>query len=359
MSQHGEKDEPMLREELGDFGFSDKEIDVYLALLSRGEATTSTISEDADVSQQAVYNITDRLEDRGFVHVNDHASPKTIRAVPPEESMAQLSKRIDAITPILTDRFNDTKPQTPELKMVKSQETAIKRLRNAITQAQQEVIVAIPEHVYPDIEAELHAALERDLLIFLFVQDVDNLEEARNRFADAASVVRCWKESILFLYATDTQSANPATNQAALIGDAQLLVGKHKSGDGVAVSERHLAGSVHGVYFSAYWPAGTEVFITDPDPLPKTFEWFRQAVFQAMLHQNAGTDLWAEIDTTTGETISGKVSQIRQALVKPTTNAYTLETSFYLETDAGEISVGGQNAILEDYEATTVTLRTS
>ncbi|WP_228546376.1 TrmB family transcriptional regulator [Halegenticoccus tardaugens] len=347
----------MLREELGDFGFSDKEIDVYLALLSRGEATTSTISEDADVSQQAVYNITARLEDRGFVRVNDHASPKTTRAIPPKKSMANLTERIGSITPILTDRFNDTKPQTPELKMVKSQETALKRLRNAISNAQREVIVAIPEHVYPEIEAELQAAIERDLLVFLFVQDVDDLDEARKRFAGAANVVRCWSESILFLYATDTQSTNPSISQAALIGDAQLLSGNHDSGDGVAVSERHLAGSVHGVYFSAYWPAGTEVFITDPDPLPKTFEWFRQAVFQAMLHQKADTDLWAEIDTTSGETISGNVSQIRQALIEPTTNEYTLETSLYLETDVGEVSVGGQNAIIEDYEATSVTLQ--
>ncbi|POG53936.1 TrmB family transcriptional regulator [Haloferax marisrubri] len=347
----------MLREELGDFGFSDKEIDVYLALLSLGEAATSAISEAADVSQQAVYTITDRLEDRGLVRVNDHASPKTIRAVPPKESMAALSSRIDSITPVLDSRFNDTKPQTPELKMVKSHETALKRLQEAISQAQREVIVAIPERVYPDIEHELQAARERDVLVFLLVQDVDDPSTARERFSGAADIVRCWTENILFLFATDTQSANPSVHQSALVGDALLLSGTHETGDGVAVSEKHLAGSIHGMFFSAYWPAGTEVFITDPDPLPKTYDWFRQAVFHAMLHKKRGTDIWADIETDDGETISGRVSNISQALIAPTTNEYTLQTSLTLETDEGEMSVGGRNAILENYEAKSVTLR--
>ncbi len=69
MSRNGEPTDGMLREELGEFGFSDKEIDVYLTLLSQGEATTGTISDDANVTQQAVYTITDRLEDRGLVRV--------------------------------------------------------------------------------------------------------------------------------------------------------------------------------------------------------------------------------------------------------------------------------------------------
>ncbi|WP_416840256.1 TrmB family transcriptional regulator [Haloferax sp. DFSO52] len=359
MSQHGEQDDAMLREELGDFGFSDKDIDVYLALLSLGEATTSAISEEADVSQQAVYTITDRLEDRGLVRVNDHASPKTVRAVPPEESMAALSSRIDSITPALKDRFTDTKPKTPELKMVKSHETAIRRLRDAISKAQKEIIVAIPEDVYPEIETELRTAADRDVLIFLLVQDVDDVEGARKRFRGVADAVRCWSENILFMFATDTQSTNPSVHQSALVGDALLVSGTHDLGDGVAVSEKHLAGSIHGMFFSAYWPAGTDVFVTDPDPLPKTYDWFRQAVFQAVLHSKAGTDLWADVETTDGETISGKVSRIHQALVKPSTNEYTLQTSLYLETSDGEVSIGGDNAILEDYEATSVTLRTN
>ncbi|SEP18726.1 Sugar-specific transcriptional regulator TrmB [Halogranum amylolyticum] len=357
MPQQGEENDAILREELGDFGFSDKEIDVYLALLSRGEATTGTISEDADVTQQSVYSITDRLEDRGLVRVNEHASPKTIRAVPPAESMAALTNRIDSITPVLEDRFNDTQPQTPELKIVKSQKTAVKRLRDAVSNAQREVVVAIPKHIYPEIEQELQAALERDVLVILFMQGVDDYQEARNRYAGAADVVRCWSESFLFLFAVDTQSPDCSTSEAALIGDAQLLSGAHNLGDGVAVSEQHLTGSIRGMFFGALWPTGTEVSVTTPDQLPKTYPWFWQAVLQAMVHQQSGTDLWAEVETTDGETLAGPISRIRQALVEPPTNDFTLETSLFLETDVGEVSIGGQNSIIEDYEASSITLQ--
>ncbi|WP_435320583.1 TrmB family transcriptional regulator [Haloarchaeobius sp. TZWSO28] len=354
MTQNGKQDEPQLREELRTFGFSDKEIDVYLALLSRGEATTSTISEDADVSQQAVYSITDRLEKKGLVQVKDYASPTTIRALPPQEAIGNLSSRLESLTPSLDDRFNDVSSKAPEIQIVKSRETALKRLRNAIGQAEKEAIVAVPESIYPEIETELRAALARDVQVFLLlanVETMDRYESDATRFAGAADAVRCWDAALPFFYAVDDESA--------MIGDPNFLTGPHMDKESVTVSQRHLTGAVHGVYLSAYWPASTEVYVSDPDPLPRTYEWFRQAVFQAFRHQQLGTDLTATVTTKSGEEFSGVVSRVKQAFVEPTTNDYTLEVSLSLETDDGEVSFGGPEAFIEDYEATSVTLSES
>jgi sugar-specific transcriptional regulator TrmB len=350
MTQSGGDDDTELRKELSVFGLSDTEIDTYLALLARGEATTSAVSKDADVTQRAVYNIAERLENRGLVRVNGHASPTTIRALPPKEAIGALAGRLEAITPTLEELFNETQPRTPEIQMIKSRETALKRLRGAISQAEREVFVAIPESCYSDVEPELRAAVDRELFVLLLIGDADDIEGAGSRYAGSADVVRCWGESLPFLYAVDDQSS--------MIGSSGILSGTHTDEDAVAVSQQNLAGSILGLYLSGYWPASTEVFVTEPYPFPRTFEWFRQATFHAILHHRNGADLWADVETDEGERVVGKVSQIRQAFVEPATNAFTLENSLFIETDGGEVSIGGQGAFVEDYEAASITLRT-
>ncbi|MFB6141543.1 MAG: TrmB family transcriptional regulator [Halosimplex sp.] len=342
-------DDQTLRDELNVFGFSDTEIDTYLAVLAQGETTVRTVSEAADVTQRAVYNIAERLADRGLVQVNDHASPTTIRAHPPEEAIGSLSDRLESITPTLESRYNETEPQTPEIQIVKARETAVKRLREGISAAEHEVLVAVPEHAYEDIEPELQAAVDRGVLVFLLVGDLEELDGDTPRLGEAAAVVRAWSESLPFMYAAD--------DEAAMIGHSGILSGTHVDEEAVAVTQHNLAGSIVGLYFGAYWPAATEVFVREPASLPRTFEWFRHAALEAELHQREGTDLEAVVTTDDGEEIAGRVSQVRQAFVEPATNEYTLENSLYLESPDGEVSVGGPGSFIEEYEGETVTLR--
>jgi hypothetical protein len=111
------------------------------------------------------------------------------------------------------------------------------------------------------------------------------------------------------------------------------------------------------MYLSSHWPSSTEAYVTDPDPPPKSFDRFRQAVLHAFLHLRRGTTLWADVTTEGGEEISGSVSHVKQAFVDPSTNDYTLETSIVLDTDNGEVSFGGPGAFIEDYETALVNLR--
>lgn len=350
MTQSPRGDDRSLRDELATFGFSDTEIDTYLTILSQGETTTGEVAEDADVTQRAVYGIAERLEDRGLVRVNDHASPTTIRAVPPAEAIQTLSERLESIQPTLEAQYNETAPKAPEIQIVKSRETVLKRFRKAVSDARDEVILAVPKGTYPEIEAELAAAKERGALVLVLIGEMEAPDGDGERYAATADIVRYWSESLPFLYAVD--------NESAMIGDAEILSGTHADEDAVVVSEDNLAGSIFGLYLGAYWPASTELHVTDPDPLPREFDWFRTAVVQAILHYRQGTDLRAVIETESGEEIAGRVTEIRQPLVDPPTNEFTLETSIYVETDDGEVlSAGGHGSFLEDYEAVSVALR--
>jgi sugar-specific transcriptional regulator TrmB len=348
MGTNDTHDDERLREELSVFGLSDTEIDTYLALLECGEASTSTVSEATDVTQRAVYNIAERLEDRGLVRVNDHASPTTIRALPPAEAIENLSDRLDSIRPSLEARFNETMPQAPEIQMIKSRETALKRVRSAIAEAEHELLLAVPEHVYPELETELREAVDRDVIVFLLIGGMDEVVGDGSQFAGVASVVRCWSESLPLVYTID--------DNAAMIGDADIVSGTHADDQAVAVSEPQLSGSIVGMYLSAYWPAATELYVTEPDSLPQRYDWFRQATLHATLHHRAGTSLHAEIETDRGKTLSGRITEIRQAFIEPTTNDFTLENSFLVDTGEEIVSVGGRGSFIEDYESESVQL---
>ncbi|QPV63365.1 TrmB family transcriptional regulator [Halosimplex litoreum] len=342
-------DDGTLRDELNVFGFSDTEIDTYLAILEQGETTVRTVAEAADVTQRAVYNIAERLQDRGLVRVNDHASPTTIRALPPEEAIDALSNRLESITPTLENRFNETEPKTPEIQIIKARETAVKRLRRGISEADHEVLVAVPGHSYEDIEPELRDAVDRGVLVFLLVGGMADIDADELGLDETAAVVRSWSESLPFMYAAD--------DEAAMIGHSGILSGTHVDKEAVTVTQDNLAGAIVGLYFGAYWPAATEVHVREPGDLPRTFDWFRHSVLEAVLHRREGAELEAVVRTDEGPEVAGRVSQVRQAFVEPATNDYTLETSLYVETDAGEVSIGGPGSFIEEYEGQTVTLQ--
>ena len=348
MTQSSQMNAPDIRAELAVFGFSDTEIDTYLAILAQDETTTRAISEEADVTQRAVYNIAERLQDRGLVRVKEHASPTTIKALPPAEAIENLSERLESIQPSLEETYNETASESPEIQIVRARETAVKRLREAIECAQQEVAIAIPEDVYPEIEADLRAAKERGLFVLLLLGECEDPGAVDRDYGSVADVVRCWGQNLQFLYVTDDDDA--------MIGEATIMGGTHADEHAVYVSEGNLAGSIFSVFIGAFWPAATEVFVTNPDPLPQTFEWFRNATLQAALHRRDGLELHAEVDTARGEHLSGTITEVNQQFVEPRTTDFSLQNNLILDTGYETVSVGGPGSFIEEYEAESITL---
>lgn len=346
MTQSSVVNETDIEDELAVFGFSDTEINTYLTILAQDETTTRTISEEADVTQRAVYNIAERLENRGLVRVNEYASPTTIQALPPDEAIENLSKRLESIQPKLEETYTETTRESPEIQIVKSRPTAVSRLKEAIATAEHEVVLTVPVSVFDEIKAELRAAKERDVFVLLLL--VNSSDPVPKEFRGVADAVRYWDEQLPLLYTTDETHA--------MIGDSRIVTGAHGQEHVVDVSEENLAGSIFSVFIGAYWPSSAVCYETDPDPLPHTFEWFRDAAFQATLHEREGTALHAEVDTDDGEHVSGTVTAVNQQFLEPRTGQFALQNSIVLETDRGTVTLGGPGAFLEDHTVESITL---
>jgi len=102
----------MIEKTLEDLGFTKGEIKVYLTLLNIGETTTGKIIEKAKISGGKVYQILDKLEDKGLVsHIVKNktkyfsaSSPKRIFDYLNEEKekLVQTEKEVQKEMPFLT-----------------------------------------------------------------------------------------------------------------------------------------------------------------------------------------------------------------------------------------------------------------
>jgi sugar-specific transcriptional regulator TrmB len=345
-------DDRTLNDLLRRFGLSDKEIDTYLSLLEHGEAKASTIADAAGVSKRYVYSVSESLADRGFVEVNDHVVPTTIRANPPDEVINRLRSDVDAIRPGLEERFSRVERRDEQFEVIKSRVTVIKRIRSLLEGAESEVTLSITAKHLPEIRESLAAAVDRGVLVLLIVSDAENDLTDDDLDGDAldgvASVARTWSEAMPTLLTVDSA--------AGVVAPPELLRRSDTDRQAIHFSQEQLAPVIVGSFLGNYWPAASEVATAEPAPLPVEYANFRHTLFQVTLHLRAGAaprvivgGRWTESDEPAE--LDGRVVEAKQGMVEPTNNEFPVQHSLVVETDDGTVTVGGKGAFVEDVEA--------
>lgn len=350
----GEAELPALLER---FGLSEKAIDTYLAILEQGTATASTIADVSGVSKRYVYSISEELEERGFVQVDDHTVPTEIRARPPEAVVDRLSRTVEEIQPQIERRYTQTEPSGDQFEVIKARQTVLKRIETLLETATQEVTISLPATVLPEIRSTLQETVDRGVMVLLLLGTVeDELQEADRpeSMIQFASAIRSWDALVPTMVTTDQRHG--------LIAPSQMLTTTTSETKAIAITQEQLVPVLVGSFLANYWPVAEEIAVTNPDSLPRTYESFRHAVFQIARHLDTETPLWATVegqsvgDDAYPPTLEGDVTSVRQSLVRPETSRLPVENRFELMVDGEPITIGGKDAFLEDYEAKSVTL---
>ncbi|WP_227131999.1 TrmB family transcriptional regulator [Halorubellus salinus] len=343
-----------LTDRLERLGLSEKEIDTYLSILDHGEAKASTIADDAGVSKRYVYSVSEQLEDRGFVDVNDHAVPTLIRANPPEEVVERLSAELSSLGPDLAARWNRVTEERREFEIIKAQSTVVKRIREFLASAEDEVTLSVPAKLLPEIEDELRETVDRNVLVFLLLTGDESTAVDVADDVAPASVVRVWTERAPVLFSVDTQ--------LGLFAPYELLARSNAGQQAVAIAQEQLVPILTGSFFGNYWPIAEEAHVADPEPLLTDYQSFRHAVFAATRYQNQDEPIVATVDARPVQRdgdyreLTGRVVDVRQGLVDPPNSRFAVENALVLDLDGDRVTVGGPGAFLEDYEARGVTL---
>ena len=85
----------MIKEKLREFGFSEKEANVYLALLEAGSAVASDIAKKAGIKRSTAYVVLDSLTERNLVHTTARRGIQVYQAAPPKQLVEHLRGMAD------------------------------------------------------------------------------------------------------------------------------------------------------------------------------------------------------------------------------------------------------------------------
>ncbi|GAB7091524.1 transcriptional regulator TrmB [Halorubrum luteum] len=342
-------DDRTLTDLLRRFGLSEKEVDTYLTLLEHGEAKASTVADAAGVSKRYVYSVSESLANRGFVEVNDHVVPTTIRANPPEEVIGRLREDVESIRPGLEERFSRVDERAEQFEVIKSRVTVLKRVRSLVADAETGLILSVPGEHLSEIREALAAAVDRGVFVLLIVSDTVEVPDVDG----VASVTRSWTEAMPTLLTVDSA--------AGVVAPPELLQRSNTDRQAIVFAQEQLAPVIVGSFLGNYWPAATEVATAPPNDLPIETANFRDAVLQATLHLRDEVPLRAIVggrftDDDTPIELEGTVVGVNQGMVEPANNEFPVQHSLVVESDDRTVTVGGPGAFVEDVEADLVRL---
>ncbi|MBW2996848.1 hypothetical protein KY349_00745, partial [Candidatus Woesearchaeota archaeon] len=130
---------------LEEIGLTKSEIKVYLALLELGSSTTGPIVDKSKASSSKIYEILDKLMQKGLASYIVKAGTKYFEAADPkrildymkekEEKLKKQEKEIESLLPELElkKKLSEYKSEAKIFKGVKGGETAFKQLLNSMT----------------------------------------------------------------------------------------------------------------------------------------------------------------------------------------------------------------------------------
>jgi sugar-specific transcriptional regulator TrmB len=109
----------MIEDILKEIGLTDSEVKVYLALLELGDSTRTNIVKSSKIAGSKVYDILEKLQQKGLVAIYIKDNVKHFKAVNPRQISNYLEKKRDEIIilekqasdilPMLLAKFNSSK----------------------------------------------------------------------------------------------------------------------------------------------------------------------------------------------------------------------------------------------------------
>lgn len=337
------------------FGFTEKEVETYDAILENGPATASDIATETDVSKRHVYNIAEKLERREFVVINDFVNPTRIEPAEPDRVYRTLREEAEQMYQTLELRYQQQDGRHEGVNVLKSRSTVVRRIRAMVSSAEDRIAISLPSEIVTTLGEDLREAVNDDVTVLLLLfgghrgDDIPGVS-----LEGVGDVVRYSDTEVPVLVAVD--------RKAGLVSRRGALTQPNSQVNAIFFGKSYLERVVFSAMINTDWVMADEIHTTPPDALPHTYTNIRQAVINAALHERANRTLRAEVEARAagnGEKtrhLSGEVVGLRQRLVEPTSDANPGQCSLHLWDGNERKSVGGSDAHMEEYRAYSITL---
>lgn len=322
------------------FNFGEYETEAYLKILEHGSLTASEIADKTDIPQPRVYDTVRSLADSGLVELHE-SRPMRVVAIDPKDAFTDVRTTLDNLVTDLSERYVTPARDEEVVSLVKSRQTILRYLEEAISSAEYELVLALTPDLLARYEDLLAQRREAGVTIELLVAPDSEIPDPETY--DYGRI------------ATAARARRGVTTPVVAVADGRYSVYKPQEAVGNGDSDRYgvifnrseLGFLVSGFLNTVVWTSGrTLIEARDDRPFPRRYATMRRCVgdlidrdeqfYVAVRGRHVET---GESTTVRGEVVDVSVGTNRE------TAALTVDTGEQL------VDIGGQLAALEDVEA--------
>jgi sugar-specific transcriptional regulator TrmB len=348
-----------LRAALEEAGLSQYQAEAYNTLLQLGAASATEIADACTVPTARIYDVLRDLEGKGYIETYEQDSLHA-RARDPNEVLADLRERATMLTEAaeeIEERWQEPAVDTHKVSIVKRFDTVFDRASALISEAENEVQLAVTPAQFEKLRPALRRAYDNGAIIKLSVHTDDE--------SGPVPDVRRFDGVV-----TEVRNRTLPTPFVALVDRTNTCFAPHAHSlnqYGVLVDDYTLTYVFHWYFLTCLWEVWDTVYSSRSASLPLDYADIRQCVREIEPLLNEGARIRVAVDgfdTETGKPLSfvGDVTDVRYSGGTSSEGAPALsqlagQVSLTVIADGQTYSVGGWGSVLEDVEATRITVR--
>ncbi|MDS0298606.1 TrmB family transcriptional regulator [Halogeometricum sp. S1BR25-6] len=348
-----------LRDALEDAGLSQYQAEAYNTLLQLGTASATELADACAVPTARIYDVLRDLEAKGYIETYEQDSLHA-RACDPETVLEDLRGRatmLETAADEIEDRWEAPEVDPHMLSIVKRFDTVLQRAASFIREAESEVQLSATPEQYENLRPALREAYRNDAIVKVSLHTDPDTDLSAFDAADFEGVV------------TEARHRTLPAPFVLLVDRTGTCFAPHANSlnqYGVLVDDYTLTYVFHWYFQTCLWEVWDTIYAEGDDDPPFVFADIRRCVRTIEPYFSAGATVRASVagfDTETGEAVdlSGDVVELRYSGAAETDGTPPLsqlagQVCFTLRTNGGSYSVGGWGAVLEEVEATRVTI---
>lgn len=359
-----------LRAALEDAGLSQYQSEAYNTLLQLGTASATELADSCAVPTARIYDVLRDLEAKGYIETYEQESLRA-RACDPETVLEDLRGRatmLESAAEEIEKRWEAPEVDRHKVSIVKRFETVIQRAEALIREAENEVQLAVTPRQYRELRPALCEALSNDAVVKVSLHT--DSEESVDAVEFEGAVVEARHRTL-------------PTPFVALVDRTMTCFAPHSHSlnqYGVLVDDYTLTYVFHWYFQTCLWEVWEEVYSARPTEPPLVYADLRRCVRDVEPLLSEGTRIRARVTgcfTRTGDPaeIEGEIVDVSYAGEGETRGSPALselagKVNFTIRTADGSDgdglggdstegvchTVGGWGAVLEDVEATRITV---
>ena len=350
-------DTEALRDALEDAGLSQYQAEAYTALLRLGTASATELADACAVPTARIYDVLRDLEGKAYIETYEQGSLHA-RARDPEEVLSDLRGRASLFSEAadeIEDRWEAPAVDPHKVSIVKRFDTVTGRARRAISEAENEVQVSATPEQFQELRGALVAAVDNGAIVKLSLHGSETTD--RLPLDDLPGAV------------TEARFRDMPTPFVALIDRTKTCFAPHARSVnqyGVLVDDYTLTYVFHWYFLTCLWEVWETIYAAHSEEPPLTYADIRRCVRDVEPLLADGQTVCVRIDgleIETGDTVTFEGTLVgvdysgdRTEDGPPPLSQLAGQVTLAVESDGLTRTVGGWGSVVEEIEATRITV---